>query len=100
MPASTTTSLAFSCVPVEALPFTDVDQNVARQDDNPPAVEWASRPLWRGHLARGLSRENGAGTLFEAGNPNNVLCMACATTIAPAIPNAAPEPAWLLPAGN
>jgi hypothetical protein len=39
------------------------------------------------------------GSSIEGGNPNNMLCMACAATIAPAIPNAAPEPTWLLLAG-
>ena len=28
------------------------------------------------------------------------LCMACAATIAPALPNAPPEPSWLLLAGG
>jgi len=32
-------------------------------------------------------------------NSKAMLCMACAATITPAIPNAAPEPAWLLLAG-
>jgi len=40
-----------------------------------------------------------AGSSIEGGIPNNMLCMACAATIAPAIPNAAPEPTGLLLAG-
>jgi hypothetical protein len=39
------------------------------------------------------------GSSIEGSIPNNMLCMACAATIAPAIPNAAPEPTWLLQAG-
>jgi hypothetical protein len=39
------------------------------------------------------------GSSIEGSIPNNVLCMARAATIAPAIPNAAPEPTWLLLAG-
>jgi hypothetical protein len=37
------------------------------------------------------------GSNIEGGDiPNNMLCMACAATIAPVIPNAAPDPTWLL----
>jgi hypothetical protein len=39
------------------------------------------------------------GSSIEGGIPNNMLCMACAATIAAAMPNAALEPAWLLLAG-
>jgi hypothetical protein len=36
------------------------------------------------------------GSSIEGGTPNNTLCMVCAATIAAAMLNAAPEPAWLL----
>jgi hypothetical protein len=36
------------------------------------------------------------GSSIEGGIPNNMLCMAYAATIAPAISNAAAEPTWLL----
>ena len=40
------------------------------------------------------------GSSIEGGIPNNLLCVACAAAIAPAMPNAAPEPTRLLLAGG